>query len=144
MCHKLKNLRVEFRETSKACDIGLISLFLVGVFTRFNRAFVTTQNISNVRIPQIGKSTSGVWESSNLVEVDLSSYSQLGCLPYLIMHLSQFKTFPFIKCHKLENLPMEFRKLQKLMTFHLSGCSQLGCLLDSIMHLSQSKTIQLY
>jgi hypothetical protein len=39
----------------------------------------------------------------------------------------------------LENLLMEFGKLQSLVDLDLSGCSQLGCLPDSIVDLSQLK-----
>jgi Leucine-rich repeat (LRR) protein len=43
----------------------------------------------------------------------------------------------------LENLPMEFGKLQSLVELNLSYCSQLECLPDSIVHLSQLKTFRL-
>jgi Leucine-rich repeat (LRR) protein len=46
-------------------------------------------------------------------------------------------------CHKLENLSVEFKKLQSLVERDLSDCSQLGCLPNSIMHLSQLKTFRL-
>jgi hypothetical protein len=46
-------------------------------------------------------------------------------------------------CHKLENLPVEFRKLQSLVEFDWSVCWELGCLLDSILNLSHLKTFQL-
>jgi hypothetical protein len=36
----------------------------------------------------------------------------------------------------LENLPMEFGKLQSVVELDLSSCSKLGCLPDSIMNLS--------
>jgi len=45
--------------------------------------------------------------------------------------------------HKLENLLMEFKKLQSLVELDLSNCSQLGCLHDAIVHLSQVKTFRL-
>jgi hypothetical protein len=35
----------------------------------------------------------------------------------------------------LENLPMEFRKLQNLVELNLSHCSKLRCLPDSIVDL---------
>jgi hypothetical protein len=54
------------RETSKLVGIGLILLFAIKVFTRFNCAFVTTQDISIDKVPQIGEFTSGVWETSKL------------------------------------------------------------------------------
>jgi Leucine-rich repeat (LRR) protein len=76
----------------------------------------------------------------NLMELDLSGCSQLGCLPDSIVDLSQLKTFRLTWCHKLEKLPVEFGKLQSLMELNLSGCSQLGCLPDSIVNLSQLKT----
>jgi Leucine-rich repeat (LRR) protein len=44
----------------------------------------------------------------------------------------------------LENLPMEFGKLQSLVEVHLSECSELGCLPDSIVDLSQLKTFDLW
>jgi len=53
----------------------------------------------------------GKFES--LVKLDLSDYSQLGCLLGSIVDLSELKIFRFSGCHKLENLPMEFRKLQR-------------------------------
>jgi Leucine-rich repeat (LRR) protein len=43
----------------------------------------------------------------------------------------------------LENLPVEFGKLQSLVELDLSDCSQLGCLPDSIVHLSQLETFRL-
>ncbi len=48
----------------------------------------------------------------SLVEVDLSDCSKLGCLPNSIVDLSQLKTFQLWGCHKLENLKVEFGKLQ--------------------------------
>jgi hypothetical protein len=42
----------------------------------------------------------------SLVELDLSKYSELGCLPYSIVDLSQLKTFRISKCHKLNVLPI--------------------------------------
>jgi Leucine-rich repeat (LRR) protein len=50
----------------------------------------------------------------SLVELNLSC-SKLGCLLDSIVDLSQLKTFRLSGCLKLENLPMEFRKLQSLM-----------------------------
>ncbi len=44
------------------------------------------------------------------------------------MDLSQFKTFQLVERHKLENLPMEFEKLQSLVELDLFGCFELGCL----------------
>jgi Leucine-rich repeat (LRR) protein len=43
----------------------------------------------------------------------------------------------------LENLPMEFGKLQSLVELDLSHCSELGCLPDSIVDLSQLKAFRL-
>jgi Leucine-rich repeat (LRR) protein len=68
----------------------------------------------------------------------------LGCLPDSIVDLSQLKSFRLFNCHKLENLPMEFGKLQSLVELDLSGCSQLGCLPDSIVDLSQLKSFRLF
>jgi Leucine-rich repeat (LRR) protein len=79
----------------------------------------------------------------NLVKLDLSGCSQLGCLPDSIMDLSQLKTFQLQGCEKLKNLPMEFEKLQSLVELDLSHCSQLGCLPDSIVNLSQLNTFRL-
>jgi invasion protein IalB len=79
----------------------------------------------------------------SLVELDLSSCSQLGCLANSIVDLSQLKTFQVCRCEKLENLPVEFGKLQSLVELYLSECSELGCLPDSIMDLSQLKTFRL-
>jgi len=59
----------------------------------------------------------------SLVELNLFSCSQLGCLPDSIVNLSQFETFRLQGCDKLENLPMEFGKLQSLVELDLSGCS---------------------
>jgi hypothetical protein len=56
------------RETSKLGGSGLILLFPIGVFTRFNCAFVTTQDISIMGVPQIGKFASGVRKTSKLGE----------------------------------------------------------------------------
>ncbi len=51
----------------------------------------------------------------SVVELDLSNCVQLRFLPNSIVHLSQLKTFQLIRCNKLENLPVEFGKLQSLM-----------------------------
>jgi hypothetical protein len=40
----------------------------------------------------------------------------------------------------LENLLVEFGKLQSLVELKIFDCSQLGCLLNSIVDLSQLKT----
>jgi hypothetical protein len=47
----------------------------------------------------------------SLVELKIFDCSQLGCLLNSIVDLSQLKTFWLSQCHKLENLPMEFKKL---------------------------------
>jgi hypothetical protein len=67
----------------------------------------------------------------------------LRSLPDSIVHLSQLKTFRLTLCHKLENLLVEFAKLQSLVELNLSCCSQLGCLPNSIVHLSQLETFRL-
>jgi hypothetical protein len=54
------------RETLKFGGIRLIWLCPVEVFTSFNCAFVTTEDISIVWVPQIGESISGVQETSKL------------------------------------------------------------------------------
>jgi hypothetical protein len=54
------------RETSKLGGRGLILLFPIGVFIRFNCAFVTTQDISIIQMPQIGEFASGIRETSKL------------------------------------------------------------------------------
>jgi hypothetical protein len=54
------------RETSKLGGTQLIFMFPVGVFTRFNCALVTTQNISIDWVRQIRESTKGVPETSKL------------------------------------------------------------------------------
>ncbi len=59
------------------------------------------------------------------------------------MDLSQVKTFRLSWCKKLENLLVEFRKIQSLVELDLFKCSKLGCLPDSIVHLSRLKTFQL-
>jgi len=43
----------------------------VEVFTLFNCAFVTTQNISIAFLPQIGEFANGVWEISKLGGTEL-------------------------------------------------------------------------
>jgi hypothetical protein len=43
----------------------------------------------------------------------------------------------------LENLPMEFEKLQSLVELHLSCCSNLASFPNSIMAFSQLKTFRL-
>jgi hypothetical protein len=58
--------------------------------------------------------------------------------------LSQLKTFTLSGCKKVENLPVEFGKLQSLVELDLSECSELGCLPDSIVDLSQLKTFTLW
>jgi hypothetical protein len=52
------------RETSKFGGTGLILLFPIEVFTRFNCAFITTQDISIIPVPQIGEFANGVRETS--------------------------------------------------------------------------------
>jgi hypothetical protein len=74
------------------------------------------------------------------VELDLVECFELGCLPNSIVDLAQLKTFRLCGCPKLENLPMEFGKLQSLVELDLSECSELGCLPDSIVDLAQLKT----
>jgi hypothetical protein len=37
--------------------------------------------------------------------------------------LSQLKTFQLSECHKLENLPVEFKKLHNLVELDLFSCS---------------------
>jgi len=54
------------RETSKLGGTRLIWLFPIGVFTQFNCALVTTQDIPIVGVPQIGEIASGVRETSKL------------------------------------------------------------------------------
>ncbi len=78
-----------------------------------------------------------------MAELDLSSCSQLRCLPDTIVDLSQLKTLRLFECHKLENLPVEFKRLRNLVELDLSSCSQLWCLPDIIMDLSQLKTLEL-
>jgi hypothetical protein len=80
----------------------------------------------------------------SLVELDLFNCSELGCLPYSIVHLPQLKTFQLWGCHKLETLPVEFEKLQSLVELDLSNCSELGCLSDWIVDLSHLKTFWLF
>jgi Leucine-rich repeat (LRR) protein len=70
------------------------------------------------------------------VELDLFGFSLLWCLTDSIVELSQLKAFRLSNCHNLENLPIEFGKLQSLVELDLFGCSQLGCLPDSIVDLS--------
>jgi len=78
-----------------------------------------------------------------LKHLNLSSCVQLRSFPYSIVHMLQLNTFRLSKCHKLENLPAEFGKLQSLVELDLSHCSELGCLPYSIMDLSQLKTFRL-
>jgi Leucine-rich repeat (LRR) protein len=44
----------------------------------------------------------------------------------------------------LENLPLEFKKLQKLVELGLCSCSKLGCLHDWTVDLLEFKIIQMY
>jgi len=53
-------------------------LFPVGVFTRFNCALVTTQDISIVGLPQIEEIASEVRETSKLGETQLISLFPIG------------------------------------------------------------------
>jgi hypothetical protein len=55
-------------------------------------------------MPQIGESTSGVWESSKLGEIGFIYLFEIGFLFDSIVDLSQVKTFGLFGCHKLENL----------------------------------------
>jgi hypothetical protein len=54
------------REILKLGATGLVSLLQVGVFTLFNCGFLTTQDVSIISVPQIGKSPSGGRETSKL------------------------------------------------------------------------------
>ncbi|CAM6017563.1 unnamed protein product, partial [Sphagnum balticum] len=56
---------------------------------------------------------------------------------------NDLETFRLSGCHKLENLPTEFGKLQSLVELNLHECSRLGCLPDSIVDLAQLKTFRL-
>jgi hypothetical protein len=58
--------------------------------------------------------------------------------------LSQLKAFTLWGCDKVENLPVEFGKLQCLVELNLSYRPELGCLPYSIVNLSQLKTFQLH
>jgi hypothetical protein len=60
----------------------------------------------------------------SLVELDLYSCSELGCLLDSIVDLAQLKTFQLWECEKLENLLVEFGKLQSLVELELSKCSE--------------------
>jgi hypothetical protein len=87
----------------------------------------------------------------SLVELDLSNYSKLGCLPDSIVDLSQLKTFRSWQCYKLENLPVEFRKLQSLVeldslleilsfvTSHYATCMQLIIICNYLSHVCNYK-----
>ncbi len=94
-------------------------------------------------MPQIGKSINGVWETSKLDGTGLIRLFRVWCLPDSIVHLSQLKTFQLQRCHKLENLLVEFGKLQILVELNFSKCSKLRCLPNSIVDLSQLKTFGL-
>jgi hypothetical protein len=59
------------QEISKLGETGFISLFRIGVFTSFNCALVTTQDIYIVGVQEIGEFASGVWETSKLSETGL-------------------------------------------------------------------------
>ncbi len=67
-CCSVTNWRIAsgVRETSKLGGTRHILLFPIGVFTQFNCAFVTTQDISIIQMPQIGKFASKVQETSKL------------------------------------------------------------------------------
>jgi hypothetical protein len=129
-------------------------MFQVGVFTLFNSGLVTTQDISIARVQELENLPVEFGKLQSLVELDLSSCSVLGCLvkvdlsecselqclPDSIVDLSKLKTFRLWGCHKLENLLVEFGKLESLVKLDLSKCSKLGHLLDSIVDLAQFKT----
>jgi Leucine-rich repeat (LRR) protein len=102
-------------------------LILVGVFTRFNCALVTTQDISIDWVPQIENLPMELGKLQDLVELDLSASSELECLLDSIVELSKLKTFRLFECHKLENLPMELGKIQSLLQLNLSSCFEFGC-----------------
>jgi hypothetical protein len=53
-------------ETSKLGESADSSMFPIGVFTLFNCALVTTQDILIVGVPRIGEFTNGVRETSKL------------------------------------------------------------------------------
>jgi hypothetical protein len=98
-----------------------------------------------VGVQQIEESTNGVWEISKLGgHGHMWLFPICGALPDSIMNLSQLKTFRLWECDKLENVPMEFGKLQSLVDMCISSCSQLGCLPDSIMDLSQLKIFRFF
>jgi hypothetical protein len=65
-------------ETSKLGGTPFMWLFQIGVFTWFNCAFVTTQHISIVGLPQIGEIANGVWETSKLGESRLNWLFPIG------------------------------------------------------------------
>ncbi len=79
----------------------------------------------------------------SLVELDLFSCFELGCLLDSVVDLSQFKTLRLLRCEKLENLLVEFGKPQSLVELNLFECSEWGCLPYSIVDLSQLKTFRL-
>ncbi len=54
------------REIWRMVELDLYGFFVVWVFTWFNCELVTTQNISIIQLPQIGKSTNGVQETWKL------------------------------------------------------------------------------
>jgi Leucine-rich repeat (LRR) protein len=114
-------------ETSKLGGTRLIWLFPVGVFTRFNCALVTTQDISIDWVPQIENLPMELGKLQDLVELDLSACSELGCLLDSIVELSELKTFRLFECHKLENLPTELGKIQSLLQLNLSSCFKFAC-----------------
>jgi hypothetical protein len=72
-CHKFKNLLTEFEKLQSFVKLNLSRCSELGCFASFNCGLVTTQNISIVRMPQIGESTNGVSETSNLGRPSLIS-----------------------------------------------------------------------
>jgi Leucine-rich repeat (LRR) protein len=71
-----------------------------------------------------------------LVQLDLFECSELRCLPDSIVDFSNLQTFGLSGCHKLENLPTKFGKLQSLVEVDLFHYSEGRCLRDSIVDLS--------
>jgi hypothetical protein len=123
-------------ETWKLGETKLILLFPIGVFTWFNYGLVTIQENSMMRMPQIGEFASGVRETWKLDGTKLIALFLVGVFTWFNCEVVTTQDISIVGCNKLENLPMEFEKLQSLVELDLSGCSQLGCLLDSIVDLS--------
>ncbi|CAK9880608.1 unnamed protein product, partial [Sphagnum jensenii] len=151
-CFNLKNLPVEFGKLQSLMELDLSHCRQLGCLPD---SIVNLSQLKTFRLIDCSKLEHLPMEFGklqSLVQLNLSHCWQLGCLPDSVLgclpdsivNLSQLKTFRLFECPKLENLPLEFGKLQSLVQLDLSFLTKLGALPDSIVNLSQLKTFRLF